>query len=273
MGINPIQYRPWKGERTALNLRVYVILKSIFRHGLKSTGVKILLILAFLIVYAFQFVAALLFGHETLDAGEMSSNFNAVGLALFAMLLTAVITSGLISEDLSSKSFVLYFSRAIKTRDYLVGKAGGAILIMSLLCFLPPVLLAVVSILTQSGSDYWSSIKVLGSTVVAGAFVTVFFVPYGLMLSSLTKRRSYAAVGTFMSFFVLTIISGAFSEFDRAWRVISPAESLSYAVDWIFGQSLPTYVNEGALFAFLASFIIIPASVLYWRVQRQAVGK
>ncbi|MGB2826321.1 MAG: hypothetical protein WBC49_06770, partial [Thermoplasmata archaeon] len=243
------------------------------RHGLKSTGVKILLILAFLIVYAFHFVAALLFGHETLDAGEMSSNFNAVGLASFAILLTAVVTSDLISEDLSSKSCVLYFSRAIKTRDYLVGKAGGAILIMSLLCFLPPVLLAVVSILTQSGSDYWPSITVLGSTVVAGAFVTVFFVPYGLMLSSLTKRRSYAAVGTFMSFFVLTIISGAFSEFDRAWRVISPAESLSYAVDWIFGQSLPTYVNEGALFAFLASFIIIPASVLYWRVQRQAVGK
>ncbi len=273
MGISPIQYRPWKGERTALNLRVYVILKSIFRHGLKSTGVKVLLIIAFLVVYSFQFISVVLFGHETLDAGEMSSNFNAVGLALFAVLLTAVITSDLISEDLSSKSFVLYFSRAIKTRDYLVGKAGGAILIMSLLCFLPPVLLAVVSILTQSGSDYWSSVRVLGSTVAAGALITVFFVPYGLMLSSVTTRRSYAAVGTFMSFFVLTIISGAFSEFDPAWEVMSPALSLSYAVDWIFGQSLPDYINEGALFAFLASFVIIPASVLYWRVRRQAVGK
>jgi ABC-type transport system involved in multi-copper enzyme maturation permease subunit len=271
MGVNPIQYRPWKGERTALNLRVYVILKSIFRHGLKSMGVKILLIVAFLVVYTFGFVSVLFSGQETLDAGEMSSNFNVAGLALFAMLLAAVITSDLISEDLSSKSFVLYFSRAIKTRDYLVGKAGGAILIMSLLCFLPPVLLAVVSILTQSGSDYWSSIKVLGSTVVAGALVTVFFVPYGLMLSSITKRRSYAAVGTFMSFSVLTIISEAFFGFDSAWSVISPAKSLSYAVDWIFG--LPIDVNGGAPFAFLASFIIVPALVLYWRVQRQAVGK
>jgi ABC-2 type transport system permease protein len=273
MGINPIQYRAWKGERTALNLRVYVILKSIFRHGLRSTGVKILLIVSFLLVYAFQFVSVILMDHETLEAGVMSSDFNAIGLALFAMILTAVITSDLISEDLSNKSFVLYFSRAIKTRDYLVGKAGGAILVMSLLCFLPPVLLAVASILTQSGSDYWSSIKVLGSTVAAGALATVLFVPYGLMLSSVTARRSYAAVGTFMSFFVLTIISGIFSEFDGAWRVISPAESLSFAVDWMFGQSLPTYINGGALFAFLASFIIIPALVLYWRVQRQAVGR
>lgn len=271
MGVDPIRYRPWKGERTALNLRVYVILKSIFRHGFGSMGVKILLILSFLIVYAFGFMDVILFGSETLDAEKMSSNFNAFNLALFALLLAAVVTSDLISEDLSSKSFVLYFSRAIKTRDYLVGKAGGAILIMSLLCFLPPVLLAVVSILTQSGSDYWSSIRVLGSTMVAGALATVFFVPYGLMLSSITTRRSYAAVGTFMSFMVLTIISEVFVEFDPAWSVIGPARSLSAAVDWIFG--LPSDIDGGALFVFMASFIIVPALVVYWRVQRKAVGR
>jgi ABC-type transport system involved in multi-copper enzyme maturation permease subunit len=273
VGINPIQYRAWKGERTALDLRVYVILKSIFRHGLKSLGVKILLIVAFLIVYAFQFVSLILFSHETLDAEEMSSNFNAAGLALFAMLLAAVITSDLISEDLSNKSFVLYFSRAVRTRDYLVGKAGGAILIMSLLCFLPPILLAVASILTQSGGDYWSSMKVLGSTAAAGALATVLFVPYGLMLSSITKRRSYAAVGTFMSFFVLTIITGLFAEFGSAWRVMSPIESLSSAVGWVYGQGLPTDINGGALFTIMASWIILPAVVLSWRVHRQAVGR
>jgi ABC-type transport system involved in multi-copper enzyme maturation permease subunit len=273
MGINPIQYRAWKGERTALNLRVYVILKSIFRHGLKSVGVKALLIVAFLLVYAFQFVSLMLFGHETLDAEEMNSNFNAAGLALFAMLLAAVITSDLISEDLSNRSFVLYFSRAVKTRDYLIGKAGGAILIMSLLCFLPPVLLAVASILTQSSGDYWSSTKVLGSTVAAGALATVLFVPFGLMISSITRRRSYAAVGTFMSFFVLTIISGLFFDFDSVWSVVSPTGSLSSAVGWMYGQDLPTGISGGALFAIIASWTIFPTVVLYWRVHRQAVGR
>ena len=273
MGISPIEYRPWKGERTALNLRVYVILRSVFRNAIKSTGVKVLLIFAFLLVYAIQFVILFLTGHESLTAEDMSGNFNAMGLSLFAILLVAIITSDLISEDLSNRSFVLYFSRAIRTRDYLIGKAGGAVMVMGLLCFLPPVLLAAVSILTQSGGDYWSSLKVLGSTIVAGALVTVFFVPYGLLMSSITRRRSYAAVGTFMSFFVLTIISGAFSEFDRAWRVISPAESLSYAVDRIYGQNLPSYIDEGALFLFLALFILLPSLVVYWRVHSQAVGR
>ncbi len=273
MGINPIEYRPWKGERTALNLRVYVILRSVFRHAIKSVGVKVLLILAFLIVYAFQFAVTILMGNDTLTARDMSGDFNAMGLALFAMLLTAVITSDLISEDLSNRSFVLYFSRAIKTTDYLVGKAGGAVMVMGLLCFLPPILLAVAAILTQSGGDYWSSIKVLGRTVVAGAFATLFFVPYGLMMSSLTRRRSYAAVGTFMSFFVLTIISGAFSEFHDGWRVISPAESVSFAVDWIYGLDLPSYVNGAALLAFIVSFTVVPSLILYLVVHRQAVGR
>jgi ABC-type transport system involved in multi-copper enzyme maturation permease subunit len=273
VGISPIQYRSWKGERTALNLRVYVILRSVFRHGLKSLGVKVLLILAFLLVYAFQFVFVLTQPHETLEARDMNGDFNAGGLAIFALLLTAVITSDLIAGDLSNRSFVLYFSRAIKTKDYIVGKAGGAILIMSLLCVIPPVLLAMVSILTQSGNDYWSSIKVLGRTVVAGALATVFFVPYGLMMSSLTKRRSYAAVGTFMSFFALMIISATFSEFDSAWRVISPDISLSCAVDWIFGQNLPSNIGGGAVFAFMTSFVMVPALVLYWIVWRQAVGR
>ena len=127
MGINPIQYRPWKGERTALNLRVYVILRSVFRNGIKSTGVKVLLIFAFLLVYALQFVLMLLTGHESLTAKDMSGNFNAMGLSLFAMLLVAVITSDLVSEDLSNRSFVLYFSRAIRARDYIMGKAGSLV--------------------------------------------------------------------------------------------------------------------------------------------------
>ncbi|MCJ7606617.1 MAG: ABC transporter permease [Thermoplasmata archaeon] len=273
MGINPIQYHPWKGERGAQNLRVYVILRSAFRHLMKSMGVKALLILAFVIIYAFQFIMVPMSPHERLEADEMNANFSGLTLAIFAMLLAAVVTSGLISEDLSGSSFVLYFSRAIRTRDYLIGKSGGATLVMSFLCAIPPVLLAVISIVTQSGSDYLHSMSVLGRTAVAGALATVFFVPYGMMMSSFTTRKSYAAIGTFMSFFVLTIIAEVFSEFDQAWRVISPLETLSFTFDWIFAQPIPSFVNESALLGFLTCFTVIPAFVLYVMVQRKAVGK
>ncbi len=273
MGISPIQYRPWKGKRTAQNMRVYVILRSVFKHGLKSIGVKVLLLLGFFLMFAFQIVAVVLSPHEGLDAEEMSANMNASGLAVFAMLLAAVVTSDLISEDLSNNSFVLYFSRALKTRDYLMGKAGGALLIMSILCLLPPLLIAITATVTQSGDDYWGSLGVVGRTAIAGTLATVFFVPYGLMMSSFTRKRSYAAVSTFMSFFVLTIIANVFSEIADEWIVISPIESFMYSFDWIFGQSLPHYVDKGVLAAFIILFIVLPAIVVYIKTMRQAVGR
>jgi ABC-type transport system involved in multi-copper enzyme maturation permease subunit len=273
MGISPIQYRPWKGERSAQNLRVYVIMKSIFRHGLKSTGVRVLLILGFFLIFASQLILVALVPHERLEAESMNSSLNAGLLTLFAMLLAAVVTSDLISEDMSNNSFVLYFSRAMKIRDYLTGKAGGALLVMSILCAIPPLLIAVIATLTQSGDDYWYSVKIIGRTAAAGALATAFFVPYGIMMSSFTRKKSYAAVGTFMSFFVLTIVAEIFSEFASEWRIISPIESLAFSFDWIFGESLPSYIDKGALAIFLALFILLPAAVVYLKVTRQAVGR
>jgi hypothetical protein len=168
---------------------------------------------------------------------------------------------------------VLYFSRALKIRDYLAGKAAGALLVMSLFCALPPVILAFVSIATQTGDDYWDSFGVLGKTALVGALVTIFFVPFGMMISCFTRRKSYAAVGTFMSFFVLVVVAALFSQFSRGWRVISPIDALTYLFSWFFGEPVPGYVDKGALGLIVASLIIVPAVVVYYRLTRQVVGK
>jgi len=273
MGISPIEYHPWKGERTALNLRFYVIARSILRHKIRSKGVIALLILGFLFAHIVYLILFILAPHERLEPSDMSSYLGGGAFAVFAMLLAAVVTSDLISEDLASSSFVLYFSRALKIRDYLVGKAMGALLVMSLLCFFPPILVAFVSMATQTGGDYAYSLGVLGKTVLIGALVTLFFVPFGLMISSFTKRKSYAAVGTFMSFFVLAIVAGIFTGFTRSWVVISPIDSLSILFRWFLEGYVPDYVNEGALLTIVAALIVVPAAVLYFRLTRQVVGR
>jgi ABC-type transport system involved in multi-copper enzyme maturation permease subunit len=211
--------------------------------------------------------------HERLENSDMSSYLANGTFAIFAMLLAAVVTSDLISEDLASSSFVLYFSRALKVRDYLAGKAAGALLVMSLMCAIPPVLVAFVSIATQTGSDYSYGFGVLGKTALVGALVTLFFVPFGLMISSFTKRKSYAAVGTFMSFFGLAVVAGIFSNFARGWRVISPIDSLSILFTWLYEGDIPSYVDKDALMVIVASLIIVPAAVVYFRLTRQVVGK
>lgn len=273
MGINPIEYSAWKGERSAQDRRMYVIARSVFRHKMKAVGVLVILALGFLLVHAFQLIFTVLVPHEGLEAQTMYEYMGSDNaLSVFAILLAAVVTSDLISEDLAGRSFVLYFSRAVKVRDYLAGKGAASLLVMSIMCLLPPVAVAVAAIATQSGGDYAGSASVLARTVVAGAVITVFFVPYGLMMSSFTKRKSYAAVGTFMSFFVLLIVAEIFAEFDPAWRVISPADALSFASGWIFGVETPDYVNWPALAAFMAGFVCAPAVVVYLKLKRQVVG-
>lgn len=274
MGINPIEYRAWKGVRSAQKSRLYVIAGSVFKHKMKSVGVLVLLAFGFLLLHAFQIIFTVLLPHESLDAQTMYDYMGSGGaFAIFAILLAAVVASDLISEDLANSSFVLYFSRAIKVRDYLAGKTAAALFVMSLLCAIPPMMVAIASIATQTGQDYGGSAEVLGRTVIAGALATVFFVPFALMMSSFTKRKSYAAVGTFMSFFVMIIIAEIFAEFDPGWRVISPADSISFSFAWIFGVEVPAYVDGWALMGFMASFIVIPAFVVYIRVSRQVVGR
>jgi len=68
MGISPIEYHAWKGERTAQNLRLYVIARSVFRHKIRSLGVIILLVIGFLIVHAFSLITIILMSHEELKA-------------------------------------------------------------------------------------------------------------------------------------------------------------------------------------------------------------
>ncbi len=273
MGISPIEYHPWKGERTAQSSRLYVIARSVFRHKLGSIGVIVLLVLGFMFVHALNLLMVVLVPHQGLNGSDMTAHLGNGAFAVFAMLLAAVVTSDLISEDLANSSFVLYFSRALKVRDYLAGKAAGALLLMSLFCAFPPVLLASVSIATQTGSDYWGSFVILAETALAGLLVTVFFVPFGLMISSFTSRKSYAAVGTFMSFFGLAVVSGIFSQFSQSWRVISPVNALSILFKWLFEGQVPSYVNQDALLTIIAALIIVPAGVVYYRLTRQVVGR
>jgi len=273
MGISPIEYRPWRGTRTAQNIRFYVIARSVLRHKLKSTGVIVLLILGFLFVHVTSLIFTVILPHDRVEPSDMNSYLGGGMFAVFAMLLAAIVTSDLISEDLSNSSFVLYFSRALRVRDYIAGKAGGTLMVMSFMCAIPPVLVAFVSMATQTGGDYLYSTGVVGKTALIGILMTIFFVPFGLMISSFTNRKSYAAIGTFMSFFVLALVAGIFSEFDRAWEVVSPISALSFLCDWVFNGDLPYGIDGGAVALVITSFILVPSMVVYFRLSRQVVGK
>ena len=194
-------------------------------------------------------------------------------LVIFTILLASLVCSDLISEDLGDNSFILFFSRPIKSVDYLAGKVLGALWVLGLFCFLPLIIFCIAVMGTQSGSDYGTSLNVLGSTFVAGLLTTFIFVPYGILISSLTKRKSYATIGIFMSFFVLIIIGNIFASFDRNWVLLDPTRVLYYSYDVLYGFSIPDGINGTLLGVVLFCILVIPLVILYLRIHLKGAGK
>jgi ABC-type transport system involved in multi-copper enzyme maturation permease subunit len=272
-GIDPIRYKPWSGERAGTRDRVLIIVGTLFRQKLKSKWVLAFLILGIILVFVFPIIFGAMVPHETLDAEIMAFQMGSQQFFVFTILLVALICADSIAEDLRSSSFVLYFSRAIKAEGYLTGKMGGTILALSLFCFIPPIIMAIVLMGTQSGPDYIASLGILGRTVIAGLVATSFFIPFSMLISSLTTRKSYAAVGTFVTFFVLTIISFIFTEFHRDWELINPGNVMAVFYDWLYGLGIPSDTNIVLFLAMFIGFTFLPLGLLYLRIRMKAVGK
>ncbi len=261
--------------------RFFIILEKTFRKKLKSKSIWVLLILGSFVVHLFPILSSFLLPTEKLTAemmvkGEgmlLGGYLDSMIFFIFTILFAAVVSSDLISKDIKDNSLVLYFSRPVKVRDYITGKFGAALGVMTLFCLLPPVIYCLSVIATQTGSVYADSLEVLGSTVIAGFFTSFIFLPYALLLSSLTKRKSYSGVGTFMSFFVLTIISQLFADFHSNWKLVSPSNLLSYSLKLIYGFTLPADIDSALFYSAVILLVLAPLVGLFYRVSRKRVKK
>ncbi len=192
---------------------------------------------------------------------------------VFTMLLAAIICAEIISSDLANSSFVLYFSRPVRAMDYLLGKFVGLMGVMWVFCLIPPIAYVLVMLGTQTGDDYSGGLKILGLTILAGMVTAIYFLPFGLMISSMTKSKAYAGIGIFMSFFVLLIVSGIFAENSTMWSLISPVELLFNFYNILFDGTLPVDIEAWMVGTSILAFTVIPMIIVIFWIQRKGAGK
>jgi len=273
MGLNPIEYKPWKGKRSEHGRRFLVIADNVVRFSLRSKWFLAVLIIGAFLTLALPLLVQSIAPHQSLTGATMANHLSGTLFFLFTVILTAMVCSDLLAEDQRSNSMVLYLSRALKPEGYVMGKFVGALLTLGIFALLPPLILSIAITATQSGPDYVSSAVVIGETVVAGLWATLFLVPLAMLISSLTRRRTYAAVGTFMVVAVLGIIAGIFSRFDPNWSLLNPNFVLTLSYNVIFGLEPLAGINGSLLAAVAASFVLIPLALVYYQVVRREVGK
>ena len=273
MGLDPIGYKPWSGERTEHGRRFLVVAESILRHKLRAKWFLALLVIGTFLVHIMPLFIFSLIPHQGLEA-EVMRNYMGDGLYfIFEVILVALVCSDLISEDLRSNSFILYVSRAMGVRGYLLGKWTGAMITIGLFTLLPPLAVAIAITATQSGSDYLGSLAVIGQTLLAGAWSAAMLVPAGLAVSSLTRKKTYAAVGTFMFFFGMMIVAGIFSGLSQDWSLLNPSEVLYQSHTVLYGLELSESVNRYLLGAMAFLLTVPPMALVYYRIMRKEVGK
>lgn len=273
MGLDPIGYKPWSGERTEHGRRFLVVAESILRHKLRAKWFLALLVIGTFLVHIMPLFIFSLIPHQGLEA-EVMRNYMGDGLYfIFEVILVALVCSDLISEDLRSNSFILYVSRAMGVKGYLLGKWTGAMITIGLFTLLPPLAVAIAITATQSGSDYLGSLAVIGQTLLAGAWSAAMLVPAGLAVSSLTRKKTYASVGTFMFFFGMMVVAGIFSGLSQDWSMLNPSEVLYQSHTVLYGLELSESVNRYLLGAMAFLLTVPPMALVYYRIMRKEVGK
>jgi len=113
---------------------------------------------------------------------------------ILAGLVAAIVGPPLISQDLRSKAFLLYFSRPISSVDYLLGKAGTLGGLVAAVTLLPSLVLYVLSIVfSPSLQTVLHTAPVLLDVVLSSFLVIVPVTLVLLVLSSLTMQPRFAA--------------------------------------------------------------------------------
>ena len=209
-----------------------------------------------------QLASALESGDETLARNRiwcwLLMTFFRYPQGILILFLVGAIAPALISRDIRSRAFLLYFSRPIGKLDYLVGKFFIPATFIMLVSTLPAMALYVFAILMSPDlSVFWSTWDV-PLRILAGTLVLVLpTVSLALMLSSLTQETRFASFGWFAFFalghgawlaivFSTALKKGMAMPLDPAiledpevkrWGLLSLYNNIGDVQSWVFGFS------------------------------------
>lgn len=327
MPVHDLGYRSWQGQRAAAYLRPLVIARGGVKLILKRRWLRLMVLVAWMPVifpafgiFAFEYSTTspgLQSGIVDLVAGPLGRPdlveavvndpdnarhevWSALILAffrypqLFAMVtLIGLIAPLLVSYDLRTKAYLMYFSKPLSPAEYIVGKSAVIWFFLGAVATFPALLLYVMGILLSPDlsviAETWDiPLRILLASVVLIVPTTTIAVFY----SSLTAESRYATFAWFatwvmgsVAYYFLTELPFWMSgqgarhrggpmdlaaygvDVDR-WRVLSPYHMLGKVQAWVFGQD-PTAGSVLPSICVLVSVTVIG----FWIVRRRIIAR
>lgn len=293
MPVHDLGYRDWCGDRTRQWSRPYFIAIGGIALIWRRKWLRLMLMLAWLPIFVpaagiftFEYSASdpeIGFFAADFIAGPMGRPDLAMNLvddpnaarhdvwALLIMsffrypqlsamvLLVGLIAPMLISYDLRSRAYLLYFSRPLNAYEYMIGKAAVMWFFLGMIVTVPALALYAIGVMLSPDlsvvTQTWDiPVRIIGASFVLLVPTTALAMCY----SACTSESRYAAFSWFstwilgfVAYQILTFMgtSGrgrrgrrgppsdlleAGIDFDR-WRLLSPYHTLGKVQSWVFG--------------------------------------
>ena len=312
MPVHDLGYRAWRGQRVPRLLRPWVVAKSGIALVWRRKWLRLMLLLCWLPIvfptigiFAFEFSSTepdfqrlivnlmrspLINQAEIADAimtdpdsarhqvwATLILSFFRYPQAIAMVLVVGVIAPMMISYDLRSKAYLMYFSRPLTPGEYIVGKTFVVWFFLFLVATLPALGLYVLGILLSPdlsviGETWDIPFRILGATAVLLIPTTALALCY----SAFTSESRYATFSWFatwvmggVAYRILTfagqpprfdpppgggprqrrrIASDQWEQWSNSidydkWRLLSPYDTLGKVESWVFGlDSTPASV-------------------------------
>lgn len=191
-------------------------------------------------------------------------NYMTMDFLLFMIVMIMVFCgAGLISDDLKYNSLQLYFSRPLKKKHYLLGKAAVIVFFLFMVTLVPGVIFILMKLIFSGNLQFiqqypWLIISIL----IYSIFITGFFAFYVMLLSSLNKNRRYVAVLIFGLYLFTDILFGIFYGIFRSkyFSLVSIKVNLQQVGAALFRQKTPYDISW--LYSFIILVMISVISIL-----------
>ena len=166
---------------------------------------------------------------------------------LLTLFLIGLTVPPLISKDLRSRAFLLYFSRPISRAEYIFGKLAIPAVFLMGISTLPALALYVFGVLLSPDLsvliDTWD---IPFRIFIASACLVIPTSCLSLMLSSLTQESRFATFAWFTIWGVgaaswgiifAATFGDSYIQYESPWQLISLYNVLGNAQSWVFGQT------------------------------------
>lgn len=327
MPLYDVGYREWSGQRTSNWMRWWIIATTgvrlvwrgtWLRRTMIATWAPALVLAVFFFVYEQsilhpgprQGIAEILRNSGTMPhlVDQFRSDPASVRHEVWAALLftffrypqavvmaiiIGMIAPRLISYDLRSRAFLLYFSRPLSPWEYILGKSMIVWAYLGMVTMIPAFLMYLLGILLSPElsvlQNTWDlPFRIVGATLLLALPTTALALAY----SSLTIESRYAAFA-WIATWVLSIVAYAIltggemiaanrsgmnpNDFDSTasmvlqqdkWRLISLYQVMMVSQQWIFGLKTDTWDALPSLGMLLGIFVISNV-IIYRRVSRR----